>query len=395
MVRLRAVAAIESSPRMKYEFLETIVEGLENQVEQLRDDQTPGPSMVALLRTIASTDRDAAAEFLSGLIPEGQPIANAELAMLAVDAMGQMGRDSATDVIAGTIGDPAFDRYYAFRHTVADALWTIRTPAAMEQLKRLRGRLDGQLRADIDRMLKEVAAEKVAAEKVAAAKVAAEQIAAGEGGEDGSVRQTSFDDSANRPLDLTRGSGEGSRPKLRFVAPEYYGIPIEAKRVLFVLDHSGSMREPTAGGVTRLRRAKEELIYAIQSLPPDREFALMIFSNRTRLWRRKLAVADRQNKVEAITFVREIGLGDRTNTYAALSLSLVLDDSLEAVYLLTDGKPTLGSLVRPDQIVADITHRNRFRHLRLHTIGVAVAGGTKMFLQTLAARSDGEFREVH
>jgi hypothetical protein len=73
---------------------------------------------------------------------------------------------------------------------------------------------------------------------------------------------------------------------------------------------------------------------------------------------------------------------------------LEFDDQLEAVFLLTDGKPTIGEIVSKPAIVADILHRNRFRHLNFNTIGIAVDGSTKSFLQQLAKESNGEFREA-
>jgi hypothetical protein len=104
--------------------------------------------------------------------------------------------------------------------------------------------------------------------------------------------------------------------------------------------------------------------------------------------------ATEENKRAAVDFIRRLGYGDKTNTYGALRYSLEFDDQLEAVYLLTDGKPTIGEIVSKPRIVADILHRNRFRHLNFNTIGIAVDGSTKAFLQQLAKESNGEFREA-
>jgi hypothetical protein len=45
-------------------------------------------------------------------------------------------------------------------------------------------------------------------------------------------------------------------------------------------------------------------------------------------------------------------------------------------------------------IISDILHRNRFRHLKFNTIGIALDGPTKEFLRSLAENTAGEFRQV-
>ena len=117
-------------------------------------------------------------------------------------------------------------------------------------------------------------------------------------------------------------------------------------------------------------------------------------TRRSKEWREDLVYASEENKLEAIQFVRRLGYGDRTNTYGALRRSLEFDDDLEAVFLLTDGRPTAGNIVAPSGIVNDILHRNRFRHLNFNTIGIAVEGPTESFLKRLAEESNGEYRKA-
>ena len=183
-----------------------------------------------------------------------------------------------------------------------------------------------------------------------------------------------------------------SLKRMRLKAPEYYGIKIHSKRLLFILDNSGSMKDPWYGQ-TRLERAKAELIKAIRELSGDVEFGIVAFHTRVYQWQAGLVEATESNKDRAIEFVRSLGYGDRTNTYGALRRALDYDEDLEAVYLLTDGKPTIGELVSHQAILSDILHRNRFRHLNLNTLGFAVDGFTREFLKKLAMESGGEFRD--
>ncbi len=154
---------------------------------------------------------------------------------------------------------------------------------------------------------------------------------------------------------------------------------------MFIIDHSGSMRE-YAGGQSRLDRAKFELTRAIEALPPDSEFALLFYDSDIHLWRDELVVANEENKRKAIYFVSRLEYGSKTNTYGSLCRALEFDDDLEAVFLLTDGRPTAGAIIHPMAIVDDILHRNRFRHLNFNTIGIAVGRSNRIVSENAGRR---------
>ena len=120
----------------------------------------------------------------------------------------------------------------------------------------------------------------------------------------------------------------------------------------------------------------------------------MFYETGVRLWRNELVLASESNKLEAIASIRRLGYGDRTNTYGALRESLAFDNDLESVFMLTDGRPTIGATVEPAKILADILGRNRFRHLNFNTIGIAVNPNTEAFLKQLADGSGGEYRRA-
>ena len=129
-------------------------------------------------------------------------------------------------------------------------------------------------------------------------------------------------------------------------------------------------------------------------MPEDAEFAIVFYHTTVKEWRNELVMATEENKREAIQFIRRLGYGNKTNTHGALRKSLDFDDDLEAVFLLTDGKPTAGDIIAPNGIVKDVLHRNRFRHLNFNTIGVGVQGLTRSFLRRLAEETNGEFRDA-
>ncbi len=100
------------------------------------------------------------------------------------------------------------------------------------------------------------------------------------------------------------------------------------------------------------------------------------------------------NKRDAIQYVYKLAPGSQTNTSGALQAAMDFDPNLESIYLLTDGRPTIGPLVAPPQIIADVVARNRFRHLNINTIGFALDPQTVEFMQQLAVLGAGEFKAV-
>ena len=121
-------------------------------------------------------------------------------------------------------------------------------------------------------------------------------------------------------------------------------------------------------------------------------FSILFFSDGVRPWRNELVQADHENKLAAKAFVRRLKCGNKTNTYGALNSSLNFDEQLEAIFLLTDGEPTTGTIVRRDAIVNAITKQNRWHYLTINTIGISVEGSTESFLRALAKGTGGEFR---
>jgi hypothetical protein len=114
----------------------------------------------------------------------------------------------------------------------------------------------------------------------------------------------------------------------------YYGIPICAKRVVFVLDTSASMR----GG--KIDAAKSELMRVIRELPKEVYFSVIAFDGTIRVWQRDLVPATDQMKNIAVNVVLEQPLGPKTASYDALEAAFELNP--EAIYFLSDGAPVGG-----------------------------------------------------
>ncbi|HND50831.1 MAG TPA: VWA domain-containing protein [Pirellulaceae bacterium] len=175
----------------------------------------------------------------------------------------------------------------------------------------------------------------------------------------------------------------------------YYDLPIRAERIVFVLDTSKSMASGVA--VSRMDAAKLELAKTISNLPPETQFNLVMFNSTTARWRDGLQFATPQAKKQAIDFVRVQKPAGRTATYDALQSAMSAGQDVEAIYLLSDGAPTDGTIVAPAAILEAIRRQNFSRRLALYTLG-ACAGQTNVqfeeFLRRLADQNFGQYRRI-
>jgi hypothetical protein len=365
--RAAALSDLESTlPRARAAMPE-LVAAAQAIAETTNADDLAPPSTIRLLALIGRAGGELSEQSLVELLDAP----HAGIAMVAADTLGANKVQGAIEYLKKQTSRREYASCYAFRFNLLRALMKMEHPDAIEFVSQQATALDGQLKYKIDLAL--------AAVDVAHFGGDAERF-----GDWRQERESAgiFKQASRDPESLAR---------IRFAQQQYYGIEIHAKRLMFILDNSSSMQEYDGGG-TRLDRAKAELIRVIEGLPSDSEFALVFYDTTVNAWRDKLVPADVEHKRKAIDFVRRLGYGSKTNTHGALRYALDFDESLEAVFLLTDGRPTAGTVIRPAAIAEDILHRNRFRHLNFNTIGIAVEGSTEQFLKALAAQSDGEYR---
>ncbi len=372
--RLRSLASINRNPSARRNAIDDLVTAAQRHAAETKRAEIVRPSTVALLYAIGRTDQPEAESLLIELLDAEHP----GIAMASADVLGEFKYYGAIDYLKKQIDRPEYAESYGFRFNLVRSLALMQHPDAVDFLTQLRESLDGQLRFQLDKLLSDVTVSHFHGDQDRY-----EKWLATESGEE-PKRESFFANADVEPDSLNR---------VRLGRPQYYGIDIHAKRLMFIIDHSGSMKQYW-GNYTRLDRAKTELIRAINELPDNAEFAIVFYHTNVKHWRNELCSATEENKLEAIQFVRRLGYGNQTNTYGALRRSLDFDDDLEAVFLLTDGRPTTGDIVAPVSIVNDILHRNRFRHLNFNTIGIGVKGPTETFLKKLAADSNGEFREA-
>lgn len=364
---------------------------LQERTESINDDrrpttkQEPTPeSLVTLIQTIAADPSPLVVPLIEEALAHGDYL----VSMAAIDSVGHHGLDDALDALTQQIRRPEFDEKYAYRFALVRAIAKLRSPEAIQWLQRLHQQLGGQLNHEITKRLADVDIRdfKGDADELARWK---DQLSLSETIDQVSLDVPSPDDGAMALQAVTSSSKR--RPQL--VPSQYYGIDLNAARMLFLIDRSGSMEKSAYYG-TRLERAKHELVQTINGLDPATEFGILVFDTTIQSFQEELLVASDENKREAAVFVDRIMLGKTTNTYGALIEATEFDDQLEAVFMLTDGRPNFGQIVRPDLIIKEIVRRNRTRHLQFNTIGIGQLGETVVFLKTLAEETGGEFRQV-
>jgi HEAT repeat protein len=171
----------------------------------------------------------------------------------------------------------------------------------------------------------------------------------------------------------------------------FYGLDVDSKRVVFVIDTSGSMtaRTNATSGVTRIERAKRELATAIGGFKTDHRFQIVAFSTAPRLYGKRLVRATKRERKKATEWVSKLNAGGGTNVYDSLIDALDMKD-VDTIFLLSDGGPSAGEIIDSDEIRVAIKRKNRFLRINIHTIGIGVQGQTETFLRELARENWGE-----
>ena len=193
-------------------------------------------------------------------------------------------------------------------------------------------------------------------------------------------------------LSKLQAAEETRRLKETTKTAQFFGIRIVSHRVIFIIDISGSMNEPTKGeyvgkaGKTRIEVAKEELIKCIDALDKDSLFNIVIFSSDAEPWLKGgIAAYSKSNKEEAKAYVSKLGANGGTNLYGSLKMAFA-DPDVDTIFVLSDGEPSVGDETDQAIIRARVKEWNLHRGILINTIQV---GGSFQILQWLADDTGG------
>jgi len=167
----------------------------------------------------------------------------------------------------------------------------------------------------------------------------------------------------------------------------YHGVPVLSTRIVFVMDISGSMSEVT-GAESRIDQSKKELTRVLGALGTNAQINLIFFDERVEAWRKQL-VPIKANLREAQALVAKVAPRGSTNIFDALDVAFAHKEA-DTIYLLSDGDPTNGRIIDPDDILREIRKMNRLRQIVIHTISF----GSSRFMKALADQNGGQYVEI-
>lgn len=189
--------------------------------------------------------------------------------------------------------------------------------------------------------------------------------------------------------------------------PNFFNIPILGLNIVFIIDFSGSMKYSSGGdedkGDRKIDQALNELEKTLKALPAVAKFNVIILSTEaTRCGKGKAArsmlQANESNKKLALDFTMSLwdrledikrGRGDH---YDAL-LEALSEPEVDTVFLLSDGKPTYGTYMHPDNIIENIYDANRFKKAVINTVTIGKKGTNRILMKKLAEISNGVYAE--
>ncbi|MBL7007659.1 MAG: VWA domain-containing protein [Planctomycetes bacterium] len=179
----------------------------------------------------------------------------------------------------------------------------------------------------------------------------------------------------------------GEEPPL----PEYLGIPITGERVVFLLDASGSMTGQLAEQTrwTRGQRAVEELLVTLASLPVTVGFEVLPYAAAVASTSKGRFVFPKPERLtELAEALRALTFQGGTDAHLALRTALERP-GVEEIILLSDGVPSAGLETDPARLLEWVDRWNRWRNVRVSTIGLGAPVEARAFLAELAARNGG------
>src|SRR5712691_1128522 len=351
-----------------------IADALKESVE--RDIRSKHVSLLTAqaARRLALSPRDEDREFLVKLIET----ADVPVALAAAEGLAERQQAAALPAITSLAKRKEFSQSFGFRRGVVDAVAQVPDKAAVEFLIEMASKSDGQLRFETVQHLARMTGQNFGGHSDQWAKWWQDQP------DDFQLAAESA------PVNTALEGREVARVPWPEPLPEFFGVPIYAKRVVFVIDRSRSMAS-SVDGVTRLKEAVDQLEKAVEKLDRYAFFNVIAYNTDVLPFMSQLVPAEDDNKRAARNFAYRLTHEKKTACYDALYAGLMADANLEAMYFLSDGEPTAGRVVDMPTIVNSITAQNARQRTSIYTLGIDARDAHEEFLRSLARRNSGKF----
>jgi HEAT repeat protein len=184
----------------------------------------------------------------------------------------------------------------------------------------------------------------------------------------------------------------------------FFDLPLSSKRLAFVFDLSGSMknaaRKGSDAGPTKIDLLRSEFEKTLSALPEDTTFDLFVyrywsgFPPKTKLTRAlgRMLPCTKANARKALAWLAR----QEPKGWGAFyePLQALLQEDVDSVVLLSDGRPSRGLYDRDTRILDELPRADRFRRMAVNTVLIGTKGADRTFMRDLAAATGGRFREV-
>ena len=194
------------------------------------------------------------------------------------------------------------------------------------------------------------------------------------------------------------GDGAADGPRN---ATTFYGIPVTSKNVVFVLDRSGSMLEPSeweipqdvaTGGASggpdikkegnkKMDIARWQLKRTLAMMPDGVEFNIVFFNHEVSVLSKEMMKLSQGTRKQAFEWIDRLEAVGGTNTFDAIEKAFgysatgamgekLAKGGVDSIFLLTDGMPNAGQVPKAQDILVKIREMNRTRKVKINTVGV-------------------------
>lgn len=192
----------------------------------------------------------------------------------------------------------------------------------------------------------------------------------------------------------------------------FYGIPVNSTKVVFIIDTSLSMKEPSAwkpeiqekddklDGERAIDVARYELRRIIKQLPDGASYDIIGMYGRLALLSERWVVSGAGTRANAIKFVNALEIKVGTDVHGALIRALDFsggnwntpprEDSVDSVFILSDGIPSVGLMDR-GQVADRILDAARFKRIAVTTICIEGTKESQELLRKIATGTGGSF----
>lgn len=193
---------------------------------------------------------------------------------------------------------------------------------------------------------------------------------------------------------------------------QFYGIPLHSAKVVFIIDVSLSMKEPSTWkpeidvGTDKLEGercidvARYELRKIVKQIPEGANFNIIGMYGRLALLNEKWVVAARDAREKAVKFIQGLEIKTGTDVHGALIRALDFsggnwntpprEDSVDSIFILSDGIPSVGMTDR-NQMPDRILDAARFKRIAITAVAIDPPKEGREFLKKVSEGTGGVY----